>query len=372
MLYKKYTPVDIKGVLGLNSAYNSTKSWISSWAFNKEKPGKNDFLIISGPSGSGKTMILDMIVNELGFETMFFNPGEAGNAEKMEQIKQTSLFSKGKVVVVDEPKSIRGLTDIIKESRFPVVILTNNLYKPQLMNHRRKATVVSLIRARYDSIASMLGRISEAEDLGFSKDELLNIAKSCRGDVRAALLDLESASLDSRIGGRDVDENVFDTLKILFKSFDEETIKNAVKSCDKPINELFWWIENNIYRAYSKPQEIAEAYEYLALADMYNSYIMKRQNFSLMKYLFDFAVMGVAFSKKPAPSSFSFVRYMPPMIRTKSKKMNPVLNKIAIRTHTTTKKAVSYIPIVQKLAKLDKEKVMFDFGFDKDDMKLLK
>ena len=158
---------------------------------------------------------------------------------------------------------------------------------------------------------------------------------------------------------------------MIFNSFDADTIKNAVRSCDKPLNELFWWIENNIYRAYSSPEEIAHAYDYLAIADMYNSYIMKRQSYGLMKYLMSTAVLGVAFSKNTRPSS-GFVRYMPPMIRTRRKKMDPVLNKIAVKMHTTSKKAESYLPIVRCLSKKDKEKTMSEFGFDKDDMKLLK
>ncbi len=358
MFYTKHAPDAVKDALGLNSAYDSVKNWVLSW----EKK-KNNFLIIHGASGTGKSILVDMLAKELGKEKVVLE-----SFNNLEQFKQSSLLYTGKIIVVDDPKSVRGLSDLINESCFPVIILTNDLYKPALQTYRSKGVKVAISRPRYDSIAKLLRKVCDEEKLDCDDKLLLDIAQKCKGDVRAALLDLESMSSENR----DVNDNVFNTLKIIFNSYDEDVIREAVNNCDKPLNELFWWIENNIFRSYKNPNELATAYEYLALADLYNSRIMKRQNWSLMKYLNSLAVMGVAFSKKPRSGFGGFIRYMPPMARSRRKKLDPVKHKIARKMHTTTKKADSYIPIVKELVKKNKDLIAQEFNFDKDDLKLLK
>lgn len=351
MLHEKYKPKNASEAIGLNSTYESVKQWLKGWK-------KSDYLILHGTSGCGKNMLIDLLAKEMKLEKIDI---VAIDQTTVAQCKQRSLMGNNKIVIVDEPTSAKGISDLIKESCFPVIITTIDLYKSQLQNLRRNATIIEIRKVRYDSIAKYLERICKQENINCPEKTILLISQKCKGDVRGALLDLETAS--EKIESRDVNDSVFNTLGVIFRSFDVDTIKDAVKSCDKPLNELFWWIENNAYRAYSDREEIAEAYEYLALADMFSVY--SRRTKAMMKYQLPLAVLAVSLSKRQ-PLNCGFMRYMPPMTRTKSKKMIPVLNKIAVKMHTTTKKAEGYVPLMKIIGTLD------EFGFDKEEIKLLK
>jgi replication factor C large subunit len=170
------------------------------------------------------------------------------------------------------------------------------------------------------------------------------LARMANGDVRSMLIDLETAmsGVDPKhIGYRNFEENVFNTIRLIFKTTSIENARIAVENCEKDSEELFLWLEQNIQEEYDTAA-IAKAYDYLSKADIFGTRIMKRQAWSLSKYASDLMVYGTALAKtKPSPR---FVAYRPPFFRRTSRS---ALRKIAVGLHTSTANAPSYLPLIK-------------------------
>jgi replication factor C large subunit len=83
----------------------------------------------------------------------------------------------------------------------------------------------------------------------------------------------------------------------------------SISNVDKPPDEIFWWIEQNIPNEYERPEEIAKAYDMLSRADIFRGRIMRRQYWKLLKYMIDLMTGGVALSKEELYRKFSRYSY---------------------------------------------------------------
>jgi replication factor C large subunit len=84
----------------------------------------------------------------------------------------------------------------------------------------------------------------------------------------------------------------------------------SVGLVDKDLDEIFWWIEENVPREYERPEEIAQAFDALSRADLFRQRVRLRQNWRLRKYMIDLMTGGVSLAKKGVYSKF--VKYAYP------------------------------------------------------------
>jgi len=106
---KKYRPNSSKEICGQDKAVKELKNHIEAY-----KGGKP--LLLYGAPGTGKTSSVYAVAKELGFEIVEINASDSRNKDSINQIlggalKQQSLFSKGKIVLVDEIDGISGQKD---------------------------------------------------------------------------------------------------------------------------------------------------------------------------------------------------------------------------------------------------------------------
>ena len=135
-----------------------------------------------------------------------------------------------------------------------------------------------------------------------------------------------------------------------------------MKNSNKTLDEIVWWLEENIKREYEKKEELAKAYDALSRIDVIQTRIMKRQAWSLQSYIPDL-VIAIALSKNEKYKKF--VNYSPPTFflmygKRKSKKLDALLEKMSKELHVSKKTAMNYLNLVamlvkNKVIKIDKE-----------------
>lgn len=357
---KKYSPKKISEVVGQQKSVEQFTLWYQNW-----KPGKKAALF-AGPPGVGKTCLVEALSNEKNLEIIELNASDYRTASQIKEVigqsmRQYSLFKRGKIFLIDEIDGLAGREDrggageiikIIEQSSFPIVLTVNDQWNTKLSKLKSHCQLISFGKVNFWGMIKRLEEICQKENIKCSKDVLKQLAKMSEGDLRSAINDLEALSKDKKeittkdleqLGNRERDENIFDALKMIFKTKSLKAAKMSIESVDKEPDEIFWWIEQNIVNEYEKPEEIAKAYEMLSRADIFRGRINKRQYWKLLKYMIDLMTGGVALSKKEMYRKFSRYEYpdkikylgMTRMKRAKEKEQLLELSKIL---HCSTKK----------------------------------
>lgn len=372
----KYSPRSLKEVVGQGSVIKEFVEWYGSW-----KPGAPALLLHGGP-GTGKTSLVHALASERNLDIIEINASDTRNAESIETIlggatKQQSLFRKGKVILADEIDGLAGREDrggvgalvkIIKESKFPVVLTANDAYDPKLRALRQHIVSVRAGKVHLNSLVARLRQICQSEGVECEDDLIKHVARTAGGDMRAALTDLETLSRGRTklekshvgvLGYREQEQDVFEALRIIFKTRTLSTAIRSIDRIDKDPDELFWWLEQNVANEYEDAQEIAQAFEALSRADVFRSRIRKSQNWRFRKYMIDVMCGGVALAKQGAYAKFT--RYAPPQRliaygRTKNRraKMASACAKLSPHLHSSSKDILrDYVPLFAVLLEKD-------------------
>ncbi len=378
-LLEKYKPGKISEILDNRIAAEEVLRLVKNYKRRKA-------IMIYGPPGCGKTLTAEIVAHELKYELVRLT---AADFRSYYQLKrsilqsslQASLSYKGKILLIDElefvfdPGMKRGLKELIRESPFPVILISQNPYVPQLREIRKFCKLVKFNRVKWTSIKRLMEKIVKAEKIKYESNALDQLARMSNGDVRAALIDLSSlpeVTVESlqTIGDRAQEQSIFDTLKVLFKTLDLENAYLALDQAEKTPDEIFWWLEENIFREYEKPEDIAKAYQYLAFADFFKNQITRRQAWALQKYFLD-GLMFVSIAKKEPYRKF--IKYESPKFFLQfknqiSKSLGNALQKIGGMTHTSKKRAMNYLFLIKILV----EKKKFEFNFTEDELESIK
>ncbi len=345
MLLEKYRPRALRDVIGNAKQIAEIKGWLASWK-------KGDAIIVCGPPGCGKSLCVRLVAKELGYEIVESHAaderGYAGMRDLLKAAGQKSLLQKRKLIFIDELEmidSIKGVTEIVNESPLPVVMATSNPYEQRLSQIRKRCRLCRFEKIRYDSIAAFLRSICSRESIDCSDAAIMQLAKACNGDVRSAVIDLECRSGAAPMY-RDKEENVFETLKILFKTLNLGNSKYAIDTSEKPPEELLLWIEENIPSEYGSADDIASAYDCLSKADIVSSRIIRRQSWSLQKYFIS-RLCAVSFAKKESYKKFTAYAY--PRMKAQ-RKSSGVPEKLSRMLHVSRRESMQYAKLILLLS----------------------
>jgi len=365
MLLDKYRPKLLEDVIGNSRQIAAIKYWLNNW--------KGGALLVYGPSGCGKSLCIELIAAEGGYELVESHAIDSRGYKELKAsiIKastQQSLFYKKKLVLIDELElidSVKGVMEIIQESRYPVILITSNPYEQKFSQLRKLCRLVKFDKIRADSIANLLKVICAEEPMRCSDAGISQLSKMCNGDVRSALIDLECATISGTLGTRDKEENIFETLKILFKTLDLNNSRYAVESSEKPPEELFLWLEENIPQEYERTEEIAFAYDCLSKADVVATRIIKRQSWTLQKYYFNF-LCSVSFAKKQSYKKFT--SYVFPRFRV-NRNFDDIAKKLAKKLHASKKEALQYTELISAIK--NKKRLSSELGLTEEELETL-
>jgi len=360
---QKYAPKNLKEFVNQKEALEIFLKWIKTW-----KPGKKA-LMFYGPPGTGKTALIEAYAKEKNLDFVEMNASDYRSANQIREVlgqsmQQRSLFSKGKIFLLDEIDGIAGAEDrggiaeiikIIQESSFPIVLTCNDPWDPKLKTLRDYCELVEFKKIHVLDIEKRLRQICEMEGIEVEKEVLRELAKRAEGDLRAAINDLETIARGRKkitledlkvLGNREIEASIFDALKTIFKTKSALAAKLSISNVDKDPEEIFWWIEHNISQEYEKPEEIARAFEILSKADLFRQRVVKRQDWSLKKYMIDLMTAGVANAKKEMYKKFTKYQYPSKLIvlgktKVERKEEKEKLLELSKKLHCSTKKIKS-------------------------------
>jgi replication factor C large subunit len=373
---EKYKPKSMVEVVGQEEAKNAFLKWIKSW-----KP-KAKAALLFGPTGVGKTAMVYAYAKENNLDVIELNASDYRTAQQIKEIignslKQKSLFSKGKIFLIDEIDGLTaddkgGASEILKlmnESSYPIVFTANDPWDKKIASIRENCVAIEFGRIPYWDILKVLKKICEKEGIKHDEEVLKYIAKAADGDLRAAINDLQTISQGkkeisikdaSSLGFRERESAVFDALKLIFKTSNASAAKIAVANVDRDPEEIFWWVEQNIVNEYENKEDVAKAFDMLSLADLYLNKAKTTRSYKLMKYFIDFMTAGVALSKKQTYKKFVKYEY-PSMIKylattkTARKDEKELILDLAKKLHCSSRKVkTQYLPFIKWLSPDDK------------------
>ena len=370
---QKYAPKSLEEFLGNREAVNHIIKWISNWKNEKKKA-----LLIHGPPGVGKTTLMPLLAKKFNYHLIETNASDvrAGDVikDKFEKaLSQASLFYRGRIMVFDEVDGIASSEDrgavkeiltIIKTTRYPVVLIANDAYAPALRNIRDYCEMVEFKKIDSRLILKRLKEILAEEGITYEEAALATIARNANGDLKAAINDLQIVAegkdhitlQDVKVAGyRDIERNIFDALRIIFKTESAQVANMATANLDKDPDEFLLWIRENVPIEYEKADEVALAYHFISRADVFKGRITRQQYWRYIVYVLQLLSVGVAMSKHEKYRKFTKYRYPAKLKRMSMTKqaraeINELLDEIAKKTHTSRKVARCYIPLL-KIAK---------------------
>lgn len=356
----KYKPRKLSEVVDQKEAIGTIIKWFDGW-----KSG-NKPLLLYGPPGIGKTCSIEALAAERNYDFIEMNSSDVRSASQIKEVigksmVQKSLFRKGKIFLLDEVEGLYGredfggikeITEIIKESLHRIILTSNNPYDPKLRALRGYCTLARFGKIPVWDIERRLSQICEKERIKVDKETLRQLAKISEGDLRSAINDLESISQGKKeitskdlefLGYRERETNIFDALKMVFKTQTALAAKLAINNVDKDPDEIFWWIENNVAKEYERPEEVAKAYDALSKADIFRQRVNLRQNWRMKAYMIDLMTAGVALAKKEMYRKFTKYQYPSKLAvlgstKTERKNEKEKLAELSSQLHCSTRK----------------------------------
>jgi replication factor C large subunit len=361
-LLEKYRPQDLREFIGNSKAVQETLINI----------GKKPILLYGHP-GAGKTLLAHLIAKKLNYEIYEVNASDYRDQESMkglaEVARQGSVFGKKRLILIDEVDGVSatdrgGITELIKilKDKCCAVILTaNDAYDKKLQALRSYVMLVQFTKINYLSIAKFMKDICAKEKLECNEDYVKAIAQRSNGDMRSAMLDMESLIIDGKLlspdilSERDIEDNIFNVVKVILKTRKIDTVKDVMRGLDRQPEDLFWWLEENACKEYDG-EDLRKALDNLALADKFRKRIMKRQDWVLLRYYIDIMTIGVALAKKEMYQKYvpyGFPTYITKMGAAKlSAEEQQVLGDLAKTMHTSKSILKEEMPYLKQFMKI--------------------
>ncbi len=338
---EKYRPKSLDEVVGNERAIIELRNWASSW--NKGIPKKRA-VILSGKPGTGKTSSALALANDFGWTPIELNTSDARNAIKIKHVATFGSINETfnddgkfistrlggrKLIILDEADNLyegsghlningndlsdkggkKAIIDTIKHTQQPIILIVNDYYSLIKGKGEILKTYCKLIRfySPFSSIVfNLLKKICVKEDIIVDQKVLKTLADRCKGDVRSAINDLQSLSVDKNsvdikslnvLGYRDRERDIFNALREIFKTKNIKVIRENLSNLDIDPKLRILWIAENLPKEYIDHNDLINGYESLSKADIFLGRTDKRQNYSLWSYACDIMSGGVAISK---------------------------------------------------------------------------
>ncbi|MBU2477203.1 replication factor C large subunit [Candidatus Micrarchaeota archaeon] len=386
---EKFAPKNLEEFIGNTDVVQKALLWSKEW--NKGRIQKPLFFF--GSTGSGKTALAYLLAKINSWGIFELNASDFRNKDSIERIAgaasmNSSFSGEKRLVLLDEIDGLsavdRGgsaaITKILKEAQNPVILTANEIYSDKkLLPIRTNSTLIQFKKINYLSMAKRLKEICIQEGIEFEEEAIETLAKNSSGDMRSALIDLQTLASEKKIslsdlsslGYKERQEDIFKVLRKIFTADSFSEARNARFSADVDSNLLMKWIEENIPRQFTSPSEISSAFEQLSRADLFNGRIRKRQHYGFLRYSSELMTTGVSLSKEKPNKNF--VMYQFPKILSRLSKSKgtretkkSIASKLTKELHSSSKEIFSDdMPFLKQVFAKDKDfAVSFSARFD--------
>jgi replication factor C large subunit len=397
-LVLKYVPESKESVVGQDDVIAKLKSFIENF-----KSAKKKALLIYGPTGCGKTSAVYAVASGLNLEVLETNASEVRNKDQINSVigsasQQMSLFSKGKVILIDEVDGLSGQKDrgglqtlikLVKDTSFPIIMTITNPWENKFSSLRSKSELLQFNTLTTSNVFDKLKEIADKEKIVYEETTLRGLARRSDGDLRSAINDLQSLSIDGNLTKESLDElgerNRLDSMLLaltrIFKTTDPVIARDALNNVNEDLDQSIMWIDENLPYEYKEPEALAMAYDYLSKADVFRRRIRRWQHWRFLIYISAFITAGIAVSKKE--KNKDFVKYKPTSrilklwrANMKYQKRKAIALKIAEHTHTSSREALkSTLPYMQVIFKNNVEmagRLAEELDFNQEEIDWLK
>uniref|UniRef100_A0A7C4BAS6 Replication factor C large subunit n=1 Tax=Thermofilum pendens TaxID=2269 RepID=A0A7C4BAS6_THEPE len=326
---EKYRPRRIMDVAGNEEAKKKYVAWINSWV--RGKPAKKAALLY-GPPGCGKTSIVFATAQEFNWELIELNASDVRSREAIEaRVFSSSRTGSvtgyaGKIILLDEVDGIspredagglQAILDLIGRSAYPVVLTANDPWDPKLRPLRDVCELIEFKKLGKRDVVKVLESICAKEGITCDKEVLSAIAENAKGDLRAAINDLQTLAAGRKsisladlqvLGERAEQESMFEVVRTVLTAKTPEQALSVTRLPSLDYEMLLQWLsENVIYQYEPSLQAIADAYNALSWADVMLSRMKREQQWALLSYALELMTAGVASARQRPP--FKFVKY---------------------------------------------------------------
>ena len=370
---EKYRPKTYSDIKGQEQAVEIAKKFVGEFNLGKLTKTQKKALILHGAPGTGKTTLAHVIALETKSEIFELNASDLRNKSNLQEtlkpaIEQQSLISNNKIILIDEVDGISGtdrggiieLLYLIETTNYPVILTANDVWSKKLAPLRKKADLAQLKEINYQTIKDILFNVLRKENLFLNQNIITKIAINAKGDVRAALNDLQTVSKMKEpelleLNERNKETDIFNALKMIFKGKPSNEILATFNSVDMQLDEIMLWVEENIPAEYSG-QELAKAYDALSRADIFKGRIYKQQYWRFLVYENILLSYGICASKKNIKTGFTSYKRPTRILKIwlnnqKTAKKKTITEKYAKLVHIGKKRALNEFPIIKQIIK---------------------
>ena len=364
---EKYRPKNFAEIKGQDLAIEKLKTFVKYFGIGKKA------IILHGPPGTGKTTLAHITAKETNSEIFELNASDLRNKSKLQEvlkpaIEQKSLIKKNKIIFVDEVDGVStvdrgGLTELlslIEITSHPIIITANDVWSRKLSPLRKKSEIVQLKEINYNLMKDVMFFILRKEGLFVDNNLVTGIAIRAKGDLRAAINDLQTVSKVKDVSPFTIDErnkevDIFNALRMIFKGKPTNETLKIFDSVNMSIDEIILWVEENIPAEY-QGEELAKAYDALSKVDVFKGRIYKQQYWRFLVYENILLSYGIAASKKSAKTGFTSYKKPSRILKIwlnnqRTAKKKSIAQKYAKYVHVGEKRAMKEFPIIKQIIK---------------------
>lgn len=315
---ERFRPRRAEDLVGNQEAVRQLRRWLESWVHGIPK---RRAMLLVGPPGVGKTSAVGALANDLDAELVEFNASDKRNKAAIESgvwmaATQETIDGRMRIVLMDEIDGLSGtgdrggigaIVEVVEQTVHPMVLTANNADSSRMKDLLKVCESVEFRKASTEEAQTMLSRICEEIGVDLDSETLEVLAERADGDLRAAVSDLEmltAGRLGQRAEGlpqRDVQRRLQESLGRLFMSVDSASVKRVSDEIDADQDELLLWLEENASLHLLAPDELERGFESLSLADVALGRIMRKQDWKLLAYAYDFMLFGLVASRTTTP-----------------------------------------------------------------------
>lgn len=372
----KHRPKTLAEVIGNKEPIRQLADWIRAW--DNGVPKKRAAFLYGAP-GVGKTVTVEALANDFKMEFVEKNASDYRTEDAVKRFAGLasqfgSLFGRKRIVLLDELDGLTGtsdkggvkaITDVVKNAQCPIVLIATSAYDPRFVNLRSQCMLLEFKKPSAGEITRLLSEIGEAEGIQAEENSLKFIAQRSNGDVRSAVNDLQALAQGKKkltfedvswLGYRDRQDSIFNVLRMILYGKTCASAKQASNMADIDNDMLFEWIYENAPNHLTDPQDLAQAMEALAIADVYRGRIRSTRDWSLTRYVIDFMTAGVAMARQKSRVTgwipFKFPTRIQALSRSRSERAmkTSIGQKIKRRCHVSAFRAsrdtVPYLKII--------------------------
>ena len=384
---EKYRPKNFSEIKGQDEAVFKIKDFINNFG------RKKNAIILYGPPGTGKTTLAHAAANEINSEIFELNASDLRNKEKLKEIlkpaiEQKSLSNNSKIILVDEVDGISeydygGLSELLEligTTPYPMIITANDIWNRKFGSLRKKCEMLQMKEINYSTIKNVITEISKKENLVIDEDFLTELAIKAKGDLRAAINDLQTLSklkdyFSVILDERNKETDIFNSLRRIFKEKPSNELMGIFDSVNMSLDDIILWVEENIPLEY-EGEELARAYDLLSKTDLFKGRIYKQQYWRFMVYENIFLSYGIASSKKKTKTGFTSYRKPTRILQIwmnnqKTIHKKSICEKYSQYVHVSHKRAMNEFPILKQIIKSNNE-IQKELKLDEDEIEYLK